>query len=533
MYKVGTFVAAYQYFLAVIWTISIPVLIIMYSFIIYNIHLQKQRRDKLSGQSHGSAVLTRLQMLGNGDVSSEGPKNVSGTSTESTFLGGSYLESPRRKGSKCSGDVTLVAGVTDNKAFREPKNCKLPMRLFSRDVNPVFEEAQNSDKTDAVKICDADELDSISLPDVSYKAEFTSSAKTSLNNYLASSRDTGFTTQSSSTLITDKARESGLSNYRDISQPRTRKYGHSFGRCHPWECEKLLRQVSVMSSVSERERRSRSAPVLEHAEGFPYYSFKIRRASSLPSLQCSRRLHRSHQINSYSCQQRNQNSCNIRDSKPDGRSFLELKSIRSDKDTTRGVLHSKASVQRPSQNSIHFNVTCESSDLQSSHNAGLNKEKANTETIFTDTMKSTKSRSVSIKLFNIDKSGNSDTFQQLKKKKRPSVREVKTSKVSLMMLMVTAGFILSYLPHLCIQLLKNLTQTWVARLLCSSPAYFVIHHFLLRSFFINNAINPIIYSFYNKTFRARCKRLLLSPKSLLQTSDHRTGLSVSQDNDTS
>ncbi|XP_041361316.1 orexin receptor type 2-like [Gigantopelta aegis] len=85
---------------------------------------------------------------------------------------------------------------------------------------------------------------------------------------------------------------------------------------------------------------------------------------------------------------------------------------------------------------------------------------------------------------------------------------VKRSRMTWMMLMVTAVFILGYLPHICLQLMRTLKDEFLEDLQCHSAALVAVTLFL-RSYFLNSAANPIIYGFYNTTFRQECKLLFV------------------------
>ena len=85
-----------------------------------------------------------------------------------------------------------------------------------------------------------------------------------------------------------------------------------------------------------------------------------------------------------------------------------------------------------------------------------------------------------------------------------------TTKLTYTMLGVTLGFVVSYLPHLALQIYRGLQPGNVESLLRTSSVYFAFYHLCNRSFFVNNAINPIIYSFMNKTFQRKSLSLLRS-----------------------
>ncbi|GFS23701.1 orexin receptor type 2, partial [Elysia marginata] len=89
-------------------------------------------------------------------------------------------------------------------------------------------------------------------------------------------------------------------------------------------------------------------------------------------------------------------------------------------------------------------------------------------------------------------------------------RELITTKLTYTMVAVTVGFIVSYLPHLCVQIARGFNPDGVEAKLQTSSVFFVVYHLFVRSFFVNNAINPIIYGFYNDTFRRKGTNLLKS-----------------------
>ena len=85
-----------------------------------------------------------------------------------------------------------------------------------------------------------------------------------------------------------------------------------------------------------------------------------------------------------------------------------------------------------------------------------------------------------------------------------------TTKLTYTMLAVTLGFIISYLPHLSVQVIRGFHSSYMEEMLRTSPAFFALHHLCIRSFFVNNAINPIIYGFLNDTFKRKALSLLRS-----------------------
>ncbi|XP_046550676.1 orexin receptor type 2-like [Haliotis rubra] len=87
-------------------------------------------------------------------------------------------------------------------------------------------------------------------------------------------------------------------------------------------------------------------------------------------------------------------------------------------------------------------------------------------------------------------------------KQRQKMRVGKTTTV---LFAVTLAYILSFLPFLIVMVLRSIIKDFEGRL---SPTGEVAYKFCVKSFFINNAINPVIYSFLNASFRRDAKHLL-------------------------
>ncbi|XP_050414547.1 cholecystokinin receptor [Patella vulgata] len=83
-------------------------------------------------------------------------------------------------------------------------------------------------------------------------------------------------------------------------------------------------------------------------------------------------------------------------------------------------------------------------------------------------------------------------------------------KTTLMLLSITAAFIISYLPHLVISCIKIFVKDFVSGL---TDAEFMVYTIFLRSYFLNSAINPIIYCFWNKIFRDNVVQLFCKNRS--------------------
>lgn len=85
---------------------------------------------------------------------------------------------------------------------------------------------------------------------------------------------------------------------------------------------------------------------------------------------------------------------------------------------------------------------------------------------------------------------------------RMSIRTLRTTTI---FFTVSAAFVLSFLPYLIANILKF---TKVAFYEFQNSAEEVTYNFCVRSYFISNCINPIIYSALNVKFRKECKKLV-------------------------
>lgn len=366
--------------------------------------------------------------------------------------------------------------------------------------------------------------DTVPLADLECKAWLVKYKKTSLNNYLAGSEDTTFTNRSDSIQKTDGTRGSEFCQSEEMPRHRTRKNGHYLGRYRPWQSDKVIPSVGIISSARGRGWISHSDHTFGRYRARSHdHCCQIGRSASLCSLNCVvSQQQTARAIDTSSCYGRVRGATG----KPDNEDKRLSPELNAGTDITQQTGRPSSTLPIPACKNVApgpglapvTHPVRDVRELSRSHNTGSRPQTA----AAADPAKG-------------HNPGKTDTTVTLMKKKKSLAREIKTSKVSMMMLMVTLGFVLSYLPHLCIQIFKSISPSTIERLHCSSRAYFAVLHFLMRSFFINNAINPIIYSFYNKTFRLRCLRLIRAPKSLLQSSEHHMGhaMSFSQDNDTS
>ena len=84
-------------------------------------------------------------------------------------------------------------------------------------------------------------------------------------------------------------------------------------------------------------------------------------------------------------------------------------------------------------------------------------------------------------------------------------RQIKVTRTTVVLFAVTVAYILSYLPFLILMVIRSVKKDFEDNL---SPSAEVFYKFGVKSYFINNAINPLIYSFLNINFRKDANALL-------------------------
>jgi cholecystokinin A receptor/hypocretin (orexin) receptor 2 len=94
-----------------------------------------------------------------------------------------------------------------------------------------------------------------------------------------------------------------------------------------------------------------------------------------------------------------------------------------------------------------------------------------------------------------------DTNVKAKKSKANKNHLYQTSKI---MFMVSLAAIVSFTPVISILLIRSLDKKFVESLDNTEKA---VCNFFLRSYFINNAVNPLIYGILDVKFRSSCKKL--------------------------
>ncbi|KAL4234503.1 hypothetical protein ACF0H5_006146 [Mactra antiquata] len=85
-------------------------------------------------------------------------------------------------------------------------------------------------------------------------------------------------------------------------------------------------------------------------------------------------------------------------------------------------------------------------------------------------------------------------------------RTIKVTRTTVVLFAVTVAYVISYLPFLILMTIRSLKKDFEDNL---TPAQEVVFKFCVKSYFINNAINPVIYSFFNINFRKDAKKMIM------------------------
>lgn len=84
---------------------------------------------------------------------------------------------------------------------------------------------------------------------------------------------------------------------------------------------------------------------------------------------------------------------------------------------------------------------------------------------------------------------------------------IKLSRTTIIFFSVTVAFVITYLPGLIVMICRSVIKNFYDDL---TPLEEMIVKLFSRFYFINNAINPIIYSFLNSRFRKQCSKTFAS-----------------------
>ena len=89
--------------------------------------------------------------------------------------------------------------------------------------------------------------------------------------------------------------------------------------------------------------------------------------------------------------------------------------------------------------------------------------------------------------------------------KAPKKRTIKVTRTTIVLFAVTVAYVISFLPFLIVMVMRSIKKDFEENLTVTEE---VIIKFCVKSYFINNAINPLIYSFLNINFRLDAKKFL-------------------------
>ena len=112
-------------------------------------------------------------------------------------------------------------------------------------------------------------------------------------------------------------------------------------------------------------------------------------------------------------------------------------------------------------------------------------------------MSSIFSRSISVKRRQSE--SNTSTVDKIQ-----HLKQARARKTAFLLFLISFAFVLSYLPLLLLMLIRTLKDDFVDNMMDTGRA---VYKFFLRSYFLNCAINPIIYAACASRFRMECKEL--------------------------
>ena len=87
------------------------------------------------------------------------------------------------------------------------------------------------------------------------------------------------------------------------------------------------------------------------------------------------------------------------------------------------------------------------------------------------------------------------------------LKQARARKTAFLMFCISLAFVLSYLPHLLLMLMRALKDDFIDNMSDTGRA---VYKFFLRSYFLQCMINPIIYAACASRFRSECKELFNS-----------------------
>lgn len=89
-------------------------------------------------------------------------------------------------------------------------------------------------------------------------------------------------------------------------------------------------------------------------------------------------------------------------------------------------------------------------------------------------------------------------------RKTQYLKQARARKTAFVMFVISLAYIISYLPHLILMVMRQINGNFVDDLSDQGRA---AYKFFLRSYFLNCAINPLIYGVCDSRFRAACAEL--------------------------
>ncbi|XP_076112940.1 orexin receptor type 2-like [Mytilus galloprovincialis] len=90
-------------------------------------------------------------------------------------------------------------------------------------------------------------------------------------------------------------------------------------------------------------------------------------------------------------------------------------------------------------------------------------------------------------------------------KKQSSKNQIKVTRTTVVLFAVTVAYVISFLPFLIVMVLRSTKKDFEESLTSAGE---MLYKFCSKSYFINNAINPCIYSFLNINFRKDTENLI-------------------------
>lgn len=124
--------------------------------------------------------------------------------------------------------------------------------------------------------------------------------------------------------------------------------------------------------------------------------------------------------------------------------------------------------------------------------------------------------SIRLKAKSISDDSSSESFSSTLERKSKLVRERlrmtsnlnrkqrRSLRITGMLTFITIVFVLSFLPYLTISILNGIDENFWTHMTSSE---ILLYNFLLRTYFVNNMANPLIYSFLDEKFRSEVRKM--------------------------